>query len=164
MGNEPAIIGEKIVLRLLREDEVPQIVEWRNDPAISHNFFRPHVELPEYAEDVRRMRMSVDEEMYAITSAGDGRLVGMICYEMCEERGVVCAKYGIMVGDPESRGKGFGSEAIRLLSQHLSETRGVRRVILEVIPTNEGALEFYKKLGFEQRFVVMTREITEDKI
>jgi len=60
------------------------------------------------------------------------------------------ARFGVLVFRPESRGNGFGSEAIRLLLRHAFETLGVNKVYGKVFEENILGRTFYARLGFLQ--------------
>lgn len=47
-----------------------------------------------------------------------------------------------------SRGKGIGTEVVRLLLNKAFEQLGLNRVYLRVVAVNEEALRFYKAIGF----------------
>ena len=53
-----------------------------------------------------------------------------------------------MIGDPEMRGKGYGSDMIRVLLQYLFRERNMERVELTVFSYNKAGVHLYEKLGF----------------
>lgn len=56
----------------------------------------------------------------------------------------------------EYRGLGYGSEAVRLALNNIAAC-GRQYTRLEVIPGNSKAIEFYKKLGFYEKSLIMER-------
>lgn len=58
------------------------------------------------------------------------------------------AKFGIMIGEPAFRGRGFAAEAARLLLDHARE-RGWLDIVAEVYDHNQSSLDFHLKLGFQ---------------
>lgn len=60
------------------------------------------------------------------------------------------ASLGIDIYSSEDRGKGYGSEAVRLLLDFAFKTLNLNRVELEVFDFNERALRCYRKVGFRE--------------
>lgn len=56
--------------------------------------------------------------------------------------------FGIMIGDKQSWGKGFASEAIKLVLNYGFKTLKINKINLGVIDDNKRAIALYKKLGF----------------
>lgn len=56
---------------------------------------------------------------------------------------------GIMVGDREYWGKGFGTDAMRLIVQYGFVELNLRRISLDLHAYNERALKSYQKVGFK---------------
>ncbi len=141
------IVGERTVLRTIRDDELELIRRWRNIPENRRMFFTDHDISPEEHRNWFD-KIAADEARgtYCIAEARDDRCVGNITYEI-EEPGEV-ALLGIMIGPEDDRGKGYGAEAIALLSEELAASRDVSKVAVEVFSTNRDALVFYRKIGF----------------
>jgi len=57
---------------------------------------------------------------------------------------------GLLVGDPSSRRRGIGSDALRLLQAYLFHELGLRRLQSLVWEGNEAAIALHRKLGFQQ--------------
>jgi RimJ/RimL family protein N-acetyltransferase len=58
------------------------------------------------------------------------------------------AEFGITVGDPADRGKGYGTEATRLLMDYAFTALGVRNLWLDVFEFNAAGIRAYEKAGF----------------
>lgn len=57
---------------------------------------------------------------------------------------------GILIGDKNAWGKGFGTDACKLLVQYAFEKLNLRKVWLAVFSNNPAAINIYKKIGFEE--------------
>ncbi len=55
---------------------------------------------------------------------------------------------GIRIGDKEYWGKGYGTDAVRILVNYCLTTLGVAHIWLKVLPTNVRAIRCYEKCGF----------------
>jgi len=59
------------------------------------------------------------------------------------------AYMGILLGDPQARGKGAFAEAFGAVSQHLYKEFGIKKFILGVSRDNASAVKAYEKVGFK---------------
>jgi RimJ/RimL family protein N-acetyltransferase len=59
------------------------------------------------------------------------------------------ALFRIVIGEKETWGKGYGTEATRLVARHAFETLGLSEIRLEVFGYNQRAIAAYKRVGFE---------------
>ena len=60
------------------------------------------------------------------------------------------AEFGITIGDAAERGKGYGTEAVRLLLDYAFTVLGVHNVWLDTPAYNSGAIRAYEKAGFRE--------------
>ena len=58
------------------------------------------------------------------------------------------AEYGIFIGEDSCRGKGFGSEAAKLIIEFAFKTLKLHKVFLRVFKENEAGIHSYKNAGF----------------
>jgi RimJ/RimL family protein N-acetyltransferase len=57
---------------------------------------------------------------------------------------------GIVLGEKDCWGKGYGPEALRLLLGYAFKDLGLRRIVLHVHRRNYRAIRAYKKVGFTE--------------
>lgn len=77
------------------------------------------------------------------------RIVGVIICKVEAHRGVRMRGYiGMLVIEPEYRGRGIASELVRRAVGAMVEHHGVDEVMLETEVINEGALRLYESMGF----------------
>ncbi len=60
------------------------------------------------------------------------------------------AEFGIVIGEPDSRGKGYGTETTRLMLDYAFTARGLGNVLLTVNAYNLAGLRAYEKAGFRE--------------
>jgi len=60
------------------------------------------------------------------------------------------ATVGLFIGEETRRGKGYGTQAIKLLLQYGYETLNINNFMLHVHGDNERAIACYKKVGFKE--------------
>lgn len=107
----------------------PTLTQFRNDVIASTHQF-----------DYRRDQFAILDEW--------GNLIGMISYyNWSPERGQT--ELGIYIGERNLWDKGYGSEALCTLLDHLFQTTPLRAMYLNTYATNERARASYAKVGFE---------------
>ncbi|EAZ63896.2 N-acetyltransferase [Scheffersomyces stipitis CBS 6054] len=76
-------------------------------------------------------------------------IIGVIISKIEPHRDVRIRGYiGMLVIDPEFRGKGIASNLVKLTVQTMIERDGADEIMLETEVINEGALRLYEGLGF----------------
>ena len=132
-----------IALDPLRDEDSDALFAWIND--------RELVELSATFRSVSRtehdawfasVRTREDVAIFAIRE--DGRLVGS-CQLIVEGDE---AELRIRIAAADARGRGLGTEAVRLLLEHAFGALGLRRVWLQVFAHNARAIRAYEKAGF----------------
>lgn len=140
--------GERVTLRPVREDDLPEMYRWR----IVLEDWANTTDVPPYAmtwetflERGRKIAAQADngvEMAVEVTGVLVGRatLFGFDTYTRSCEIGIALA--------PEHRGKGYGRETLRLLVDFAFRHRNMHRVHLSTLATNEPALRCYRAAGF----------------
>ncbi|HOO56021.1 MAG TPA: GNAT family N-acetyltransferase [bacterium] len=156
------ITGESIILRPLCEDEAEQVCEWRNQPELDGLFFRRNISAEEYKRWLKDVEASANRGIYAIATRDESKILGTLSFELQRHTGrESAAEIGIMIGDSAQRGKGFGAQAIEILSDYLSGKHGVGEIKVLVFKSNSRAISFYEKLGFKTDMLIMSRKTGE---
>lgn len=145
-------LGEKVLLRPVVVTDAPGLVELLNDPE-ARRLTGTHTRVPSEAERERA------EQWYASRAEQTGRLdlavverssdgyVGEAVLNELDPDNRSCGFRIALVG-PRVFGRGFGTEATRLVLAHAFQTVGVHRVELEVFEFNPRARHVYEQVGF----------------
>lgn len=64
------------------------------------------------------------------------------------------AEIGIMIGDPDARGQGYGAEAVRLVCRHAFMRLNLNKVTAGVILDNVASLKLFERAGFRREGLV----------
>ena len=100
-----------------------------------------------YEEIEKRVEESGNNFYFTIRSQEDDRLIGAVNLFWIEwSHGTGNLKIGI--GDPNDRGKGCGSEAMRLILHYSFEELNLYRLSAVLGEDNPGGLRFFQKFGF----------------
>jgi len=148
------LTGDLVHLGLLGESHLHRRAEWTADDQLAllmgadptaGPFVSPEDEERRNVEWLRN-RHKAGDRLYAIEV--DGRDVGDIDVEYFPEAHKV--EITVLIGDRTDRGKGYGTESVRLVLEELRSEPGVDHGEVDVAKGNDRAVGFWKRLGFEQ--------------
>lgn len=149
--NEKYGAGEgKIFLRLMTVEDTDDIVSWRNSEAVRKRF-------------IYQASFTRESHLHWIeTKINTGEVVQMIICRQEDEKPVGSVyirdidhthhkgEYGIFIGEEDARGKGYGSEAAKLMVRYAFEEMGLHRLFLRLFADNIAALKSYENAGFQK--------------
>lgn len=147
------IIGERVALGPLHRGLLPLLARWENDFwTIDRGGDDPRPVATEAIaagwEPLLRGERA-DWLGFAIYALPELRPIGMMnIRDFTNPHGT--AEFGITVGEAAERGKGYGTEAVRLLLDYAFTVLGVHNVWLDTPAYNTGALRAYEKAGFRE--------------
>ncbi len=147
--------GERIELRRHARASYPLYAEWYGDPEIWH--LTSWASSPLSRAAVERLfedrELSSTDDSFAIHLKGDDEPIGVISLMNISEANE-SAELSVIVGHPDDRHQGYGTEAIDRLLRYAFEALHLNRIGLSVFEFNEEAISAYEKLGFvvEGRF------------
>lgn len=142
------IKGERVELRPVTAADLPAMRSWFNEPESMRFWGEPHSIVTDHAFELDLVGRFArfDDAGYFIVMV-DGRPIGRIEFERLDES-MRSAEVMILIGVAEERGKGYGTDAMSTLLRYLFHQRGLHRVGLSVIASNERAIRRYTKTGF----------------
>lgn len=146
------IVGEKVALGPMRKDLVPHYNRLYNDLRTqSRLVITP---LPWTLEQDERRYEGVtarkeSEVVFLIYEQSSGRPIGITGLGEVDKRNRT-ADFGISIGEPDSRGKGYGTETTRLVLDYAFTGMGLHNVLLTVFEYNLPAIRAYTKAGFKE--------------
>ena len=142
----PHLYGETIKLREYRQDDVPWIRLWVNDPAITSNlsdiFLYPHTQRSTEEFVASMMENKPDAQGFVICDHGSEQYIGNVNLDAIDWKNRV-ASVGIVLGNAEYFGRGIGTEAMRLLIGFSFGELNLNRLELEVYDFNARAIRCY---------------------
>jgi RimJ/RimL family protein N-acetyltransferase len=145
------LTGELVILRPIEPEDYPALAVFANDIEVSQLVGgRPPVPMPlaTVAELFEKRRTNPDEVNFAITDQ-DGALIGQCGLFRHDQTGRT-AELGIAIGDRDYWDRGYGREAVSLLTEYALRVRNIRKVHLSVNATNERAIRAYTAAGFSE--------------
>ncbi|MCX7844670.1 MAG: GNAT family N-acetyltransferase [Candidatus Bipolaricaulota bacterium] len=141
--------GERLRLREFRATDLAQTRRWVADPQIARWILPAWPLLPaSWDAWLQRVYTSPDSRHFAIV-LHDGRHIGNVSLHSIRwQEGV--AEVGIVLGEKDCWGQGYGPEALRLLVRYAFEELGLKKLVLHVHRENVRALRAYRKVGFRE--------------
>jgi RimJ/RimL family protein N-acetyltransferase len=147
----PFLIGHLVYLRPLeRTDLTERYQSWINDPEVTRYLETAHFPqtLAMMEAFYERTTASQENLFLAIVDRATDRHIGNI------KLGPIHwihrkATLGILIGEREYWGRGFGTEATRLVVEHAFYNLNLHRVDLGVFAEHTAAVRMYEKLGFK---------------
>lgn len=150
-GRIRKLIGELVELRRHESIDYELYGRWYGD----HEIWRltSWAGEPLSTSAVRRLfedrQLSTTEDSFAIHPQGGRGPVGIISLmNISEANG--SADLSVIIGPPEDRGRGYGTDAIREMLRYGFEERGLGRIGLSVFEFNQPAIKAYASLGFRE--------------
>jgi diamine N-acetyltransferase len=151
------IYGERIRFRAVEREDLPTFVRWLNDPEIQQGImiYHPFSLAKEENWFEGMIKRPVEEQVMGIevreppdeSGMENWRLIGTIGFTDLNWR-IRSAEFGIMIGEKNYWGQGYGAEAVRLLTQYGFNTLNLNRIFLRVFEDNPRAIRAYEKAGF----------------
>jgi len=146
----PFIVGEKIYLRgLERSDLTGDYFDWLNDREVTRfmdsGLFPNTVEKME--DFYRNTALSSDNAIFAIVEKKADKHIGNIKLGPINWISRI-ASLGIMIGNKESWGKGYATEAIKLVVDYAFKELNLHKVTAGVVAGNQGSAKAFEKAGF----------------
>jgi len=141
--------GEQIVLRRHVPANLRAFQRWYADPEVVR--LTRYQDSPMRPEEIERFfaarALGADSLAMAIHVRASDLLVGTCALSQLDaDNG--SALFHITIGEKEAWGRGFGTEATRLMIDHAFGGLGLHRVGLTVFSFNERAIRSYRSVGF----------------
>ena len=152
-GRDPVFVkGERVILREKQVSDIADDYQWRTDPELAKldatrplqmsysDFERYSVEELNYPA-TRSKRLAVD------TTCGS-HIGNVMFYDIDLRSGE--AELGIMIGDKDYWSRGYGTETVGLLLDHMFHEYPFNRVYLHTLSWNHRAQKSFQKSGFKE--------------
>ena len=140
--------GKKVLLRPAKPEDVVRQYEFDQDAELyGLNCTFPQVTSMAMEQAFYESRSKIDENIAPFAMEADGKYIGFCSLMNIRDRhGNV--ELGIVIGDRDYWGKGYGRDAITVLLHYGFHYLGVRRIALFCHANNERAINCYKACGF----------------
>jgi ribosomal-protein-alanine N-acetyltransferase len=147
----PFLIGNNIYLRSVEMGDASLIQKWHNDPELRKLARCGELPVTVVSEekDIKISFDSKDETYLMIVKKLKNQPIGFIRVN-CLTNPSRNVWLRMIIGDKNSWGKHYASNALQLVLKWLFSELNIHRVTLETYATNKRAFKFFKKIGFKQ--------------
>jgi len=142
------MVGTKCYLSPINLDDAEHFTKWLNDPEVANNL-RATPDNISLSHEKKILEKLADDHRYAIVEIESDRLLGWAGLKDVDYVHRHCL-FVVFIGEAEDRGKGYGSEAVRLLLEHAFDYLNMHNVGLWVFEYNTPAIACYKSIGFRE--------------
>lgn len=143
------IKGEKVVLRAIEQKDLELLHKWSNDPDINYMLGGWH--FPSSMQDQEKwfhgLSLTSNHQRFSIDTPDLGLIgmVNLVDINWKDRR----AFTGMLLGDKDMRGKGYGVDTIKAMNKYAFEELGLMRLDGSMISYNEASINVYtKKCGW----------------
>lgn len=163
---QPILHGNKVFLRpITMSDATVEYVTWLNDENVKKGLESPpdNYSLKQLQEYLKNILAEKNTHMFAIIAKDKNKHIGNIKLHNFNIKSRTC-EIGIMIGDKNYWGRGFGKECCKLAIHYAFDKLGIAKVWLAVHSNNHAAIKLYENLGFEIEGRLKKHTISDGKL
>lgn len=140
--------GSLCYLSPINLEDYQLYTQWLNDPEVTRclNLNTMNISLSGEREVLADLATSHN---YAVVELETDKLIGN-CGLVDWNQIHGTAEAGLFIGEKSFWGKGYGAEALYLLSEYAFRVLNIKSMLLKVFSTNERAISCYEKVGYKQ--------------
>jgi RimJ/RimL family protein N-acetyltransferase len=151
MGRNAKLTGNSVFLAPIAPEDADLWATWLNDLEVAlplgdeaYGLFTAEDQARDIADIIAH-----HDHAFTIVERASGRPIGR-CLLFGLNKTDRSTEVGIFIGDKGSWGKGYGTEAMRLLLDYAFNLLNLHSVMLGVYSFNERAFSLYRRLGFRE--------------
>jgi RimJ/RimL family protein N-acetyltransferase len=142
------IQGERIILRAIEREHLPNYMEWLNDPRVLE-YFGNYLPLSLAQEERWYEGMLRDSSEHSFAIELEGQHIGGAGFGNIDGRNGN-AEVGLFIGLPELWDQGVGHDTLQTLVRFGFEEMNLHRIYLRVFADNQRGIHLYEKVGFQR--------------
>lgn len=155
--------GERIYLRNLMESDVDNFCGWYSDGQVTRFLGMKPLSRDKAKAMFNQLLNDPDGIYFGIIRKDEKRIIGYVFLAHISKNLRVAREFGIVIGDKNLWGQGYGSQAARLILEYGFKHLKLHRIQLIVLDLNERALHIYRKLGFVDEGVQREARLVDGK-
>jgi RimJ/RimL family protein N-acetyltransferase len=141
------MIGEKCYLSPIDLEDTNLYAEWLNSEEV-FQYLLVGTSIVSYESEKEILLRLSKEHVYGIIENENNTLIGNVGLVSVNHIHKT-AEVGIFIGRKEYWGKGYGTEALKLLIDYSFRILGIENIMLKVFDYNVRAKKCYEKVGFK---------------
>ncbi len=142
------LVGEKLYLSPRSSEDVELYTKWLNDFETT-DYIGKSRDFITLDGEKKYLEEPIEAYVFSIVTLDEDKMIGNISLEKIDhlnQRGTL----GIFIGEKDYRGKGYGTEAIKLILDYGFNYLNLKNIKLDLMEFNERAYFCYKKCGFKE--------------
>jgi RimJ/RimL family protein N-acetyltransferase len=141
--------GELVRLTQVSRDNLPAYKRWMRDYEVQRFLARTPTPITDEAEEAWFESVAEDtgDYIFAIRTLDGDTLIGNCGLHNVEAKNRL-AEFGIIIGEKDYWGRGYGTDAARVILRFAFDELNLHRVELDVYDFNPRAIRSYEKVGF----------------
>jgi UDP-4-amino-4,6-dideoxy-N-acetyl-beta-L-altrosamine N-acetyltransferase len=142
------IRGQHIYLRPITAEDTDMVVAWRNHDEVVKNFiYRKPISREEHLNWLETKVNTGLVHQFVVCMNEDDMPIGSVYLQHFDEENSK-AESGIFLGDECEKGKGIGTESLRLLMKYAFEVLGLHKLMARALSYNMASLKLHEKAGY----------------
>lgn len=141
---------KNLFLTKIEKEDMEYIYRWFSDIEFL-KFYDYTPPVPQTKEEVDKTfddyEKNKESDIFAIRLAENNQIIGIAGYDDIVKENKVATLF-IGIGNKDTRGKGYGKEALNLLLEYGFSELDFHRIQLNVLEFNHAAIALYEKTGF----------------
>ena len=156
--------GSHVYLRPLTGGDAAAFMPWVNDVEVTRTLAIGAMAMDRQAEQawIEKMNVSGSDVLFGIVVQETDRLIGSVGLNQIDFRHR-SASLGMMIGEKSEWGKGYGTEATRLVVRYAFGELHLNRVQLHVYEYNLRGIRIYEKVGFLREGVLRQEHVYDGR-
>ena len=140
--------SERLLLRPTTEEDTDRVLEMRNAEYVKKNFFyRKDITREEHLNFYRKKCETGIVFHFVVIDKSTDEIIGVVYLQRYEED-KKAMESGLFFSEKLPKGKGYATEAYRLLADFAFNDLPLERLFAEVISHNKASLRIHEKLGY----------------
>jgi RimJ/RimL family protein N-acetyltransferase len=138
--------GKNVNLRIMEKEDLPLFAEWANKPEVWGEY-NPLLQMSK--TEAEKMFETPHEKKSFMIEKKDGSKIGFIAhfYVLHPAERQLEIGYSLV---PSERGKGYGSEAVKIMVDYLFLSKETMRIQAQTDPRNAASQKVLEKVGFKK--------------
>ncbi len=142
------LLGTNLKIRPIEKEDFDLIYEWMQTQDCLGNFMDMQMVYKERFLEAFENSLKKPERFYSIIENKDGKPIGEInCIQILGSDTTV--EIGMLIAETISRGRGIGTESLKLFVNYLFETNNLMRIQYKTRIDNVGMKTIGEKIGFQ---------------
>lgn len=146
------LVGDDLYLSPIDVNDAPIFAKWFNDCDIAQMYSKGG--MPEYfteqkAREKLEQYIKNNEYRFEVVRLSDDKPIGLFSINEVNMQNRTC-RIGGFIGDEQNRGKGYGTQALRMICDMAFFAFGMRTILTRVHSYNTPSLKIVGKVGFKK--------------